>query len=127
MGDKVSFDADVAYSTFEDHRQLASEVAKVREGQRDIALQTAQRTEMDFVQNMNDYRRAKWWTLVAFSACILAALAALTFLIHPPMINRWRAITIAVITLVVCLSIVGFRRDARHVKSSWTRLRFPGM
>lgn len=58
--------------------------------------------------------------------CSLAALAAVMFTIQPSLLKRWRAIVITLVTVAVCLSLMGIKRDGRYAKNSWTRVRFDG-
>lgn len=117
---------DADYTPLSRHRKLAEDVAHIREGQEDVARQNAYRREMGFVQANSDLRRARWWSLAAYIMCSLCALVAVLFTIQPSMLQRWRAISITLVTFAVCLAMLGFKRDGQYVESSWSRLRFKG-
>lgn len=118
--------ADADYAPLIEHRKLAEEVDHIRSGQKAVARQNTFRREMGFVQAKNDLRRARWWSLAAYSTCSLAALAVLVFTVQPRMQRYWRTVSIALLSFVICLAILGHSRDGRYARLSWTRLRFKG-
>jgi Flp pilus assembly protein TadB len=127
-GDDLPFiyAADADYAPLEKHRKLAEDVSHIRQGQRQVAEQNAYRSEMTFVQANGDLRRARWWSLASYMMCSLTALAAVLFTIQPSLLQRWRAIFITLVTLGVCLVLLGLKRDGQYALNSWTRLRFKG-
>jgi len=118
--------AESDYTPLSRNRKLAEEVAHLREQQQEVAKQNTYRVEMEFVQAVNDMRRARWWSLSAYIICAMCALATVLFTLQPGLISRWRSVMVALVTFAACLYIVGRKRDGQHAKNSWTRLRFSG-
>lgn len=121
-----TLDSMSTLQTSEEKRRLKDELVHVRQGELAIARQNAYRTEMAFVQHQSELRRARFLSFGAYVVCAVSAFAVLLFFAQPSLLQRWRAITIAIATLAICLVFTGIKRDARYAENSWTRLRFKG-
>jgi hypothetical protein len=106
------------------HKQFAANVAAIRKSQQTLAQEGLFRAEMRFVQSRNDSRRAMWWSFTAYTLCLITTVSTLTLLLQPQVMQYWLTVCIAIAACAALLALVGAKRDSKHARNSWTRLRF---
>ena len=106
------------------HKQFAANVAAIRKSQQTLAQESLFRSELEFVQSRNDSRRAMWWSLTAYTVCMITTVSLLVIILQPRFMGYWPAVCVGVAACAACLALVGIQRDNQHARNSWTRLRF---